>query len=54
MVTKLDRVVDYDEGHSTMISHDTLNTWSREVTWQIKSLKSPILQNLQPLNLTRR
>ena len=38
-------------GNSSMISHDPLIMLSRGVTWQIKSLISPIAQDLWTLNL---
>ena len=44
----------YDEEKSPMMTHDFLNTWSHEVTWQIKSLISPITKSLWPPNLTGR
>ena len=52
MATKLCMVLNYDEGNSPMISRDSLITWSRQFTWQFKSLIPPILQTLFPPNLT--
>ena len=37
MTTKLGRLVTYDLGNLTTISHDSLRMGSREVTWQFKS-----------------
>ena len=51
MTTKIGRVVAYDEGNSPMMSDYPLITWLREVTWQIKSLISPIPHNLWPPNI---
>ena len=48
MATKFGRVVTYDEGNSSIMSDDSLITWSREVTWQIETLISPLLQGLWP------
>ena len=36
MISKLCRVVTYDEGNSLIVSHDSLTTNLREVTWQTK------------------
>ena len=52
MAKKPGIVVAHDEGNSPIMSHDPLTTYSREVMWQIKSLMSPIPQNLWPPNLT--
>ena len=41
--TKTDVVSTYPQ-HPPIMSHDFLNTLSREVMWQIKSLISPIPQ----------
>ena len=38
MITKLCRIVTNDEGNSPIVSHDSLTTKSREVTWQTKFL----------------
>ena len=46
MTKNLGRVVVYDEGNSYMMPDDPLTMWSREVTWQIESLISPIPQTL--------
>ena len=54
MAPKLGRVVAYDEENSLMKLHDPLTTLSREVTWQIKSLISPMPQSLWPPNLRGR
>ena len=54
MASERDRVVAYDKKNSLMKLHDPMTTLSREVTWQIKSLISPIPQSLWPPNLRGR
>ena len=48
---QLGRMVTYDEENSPIMSHDSLTTWSHEVTWQNKNRISHPLQNLWPPNL---
>ena len=52
--TNLGMVLTYDEGNLTIMSHDSLTTWSRGVTWKFKSWISPIPQSLLPPILTGR
>ena len=40
MATKFGRVVTYHEELPPILSHDTSNTWSQEVTWQIEYVMS--------------
>ena len=46
MDTKLGKVETYCEELSPKKFHSSLQTWSREVMWQIKIIKSPISQGL--------
>ena len=46
MATKPCLVVVYDEGTSPMMSHDPLTPWLHRVTWQIKTLISPLPKGL--------
>ena len=38
MSTKHGKVVTYREGLPPLKSHNPLNTWSREVTWEIRNI----------------
>ena len=53
ITTKLDREVASDESMLFAKPHNLFFTWIYQVTWQIKKVISPILQDLQPTNLTR-
>ena len=44
MTTKISEVVTYDEEKPSVKLHNPLMTWSREVTWQIKHVISPLAQ----------
>ena len=51
IITKLCRVVTNDKGNSPIVSHDSLTTKSREVTWQTKNKICSLAQRLWPSNL---
>ena len=51
VTTKLGSMVTYNQGDSPIMSNDSLTTWSREVTRQIKNKVSPLLQRLWQPNL---
>ena len=51
MATKLGKVVTYYKKLQPNKSQNLLNTWSREVTWQIKNILSPLPQYLWLSNL---
>ena len=42
----------YDQGDLPKMSDDPVVTWSREATWQVKTLISPLFQSLWPTNMT--
>ena len=46
MTTKHGRMVTYNEGHTSIMTNDSLMTWSHEITWQIKGKMSPLLQDM--------
>ena len=50
--TKRDRDVALDENMLSSKSHNLLIMWTHQVTWKIKNVISPFLQDLQPLNKT--
>ena len=54
MINKLSRVVTNDQGNSPIVSHDSLTTKSREVTWQTKNKIYSLAQRLWPPNLAGR
>ena len=51
MATKLCRMVTYNEDFSPIKSHDTLKSWSLNITWQVKMIVSPVLPRLWSPNL---
>ena len=51
-VIKIAREVDYDKGSPPRESRNTLITWSPEVSWQMQTVLSPILRNLDQTNMT--
>ena len=51
MATKLDKLVTYYKKLEPIQSHNPWNTLSREITWSIKNMLSPLLQYLWPPNL---
>ena len=51
MVTKLDKVVTYFKKLQPIKSHNQLNTWSRDVTWLIINILSPLPEYLWAPNL---
>ena len=51
MVTKLARVMTFDEGNSSIMSDDPLIMWSRDVRWQIEKSISPLPRGLWPPNM---
>ena len=52
MATKRGKEVTLHEGLQLIHSHNLLNMWSRDATWQIINI-SPLLQCPWPLNLIR-
>ena len=48
MATKLSRMVTLLKGLLPTESHDTLITLSYKIMWQTKTIKSPLLQCLEP------
>ena len=51
MTTKLGRMVAHLDGLLPIKSHDSLMTWSCDITWQAKTIISPLRQSLWPRNL---
>ena len=51
MISKLCRVVTYDEGSSPTLSRESLTTYSREVRWQTKNKIYFLVQRLRSSNL---
>ena len=51
VATKLDRMVTYLERFLTIMSFITLITWSCEITWETKTIISPLAKCLWPPNL---
>ena len=51
MITKPDKMETYNEGNSSIVSHDPVTEWSREVTWEIKDKISSLKQGRWRPNL---
>ena len=51
MVNKLDSMVAHLDGLLPTKFHNTLTTWSCDITWQAKTIISPLSQCLWPQNL---